>query len=111
MNTREKFVKAFNEQTAQKIEACASEHGNGVNNKNKGSDPFKNALLIVIGYECVSREKFFKYHKFDKKVISPFRFERWCKNEAELDKHDGDCDYLTLAGGGYRKFMPSKEIR
>lgn len=103
---RESFVKEFGERNAKVIESCAKEHGNGINNKKKGSDPFKNALLIVIGYECVSKEIYFKYHKFDSKRISPYRFEKWCKEKGELNTHDGDCDYLALICGVYNKFIP-----
>lgn len=35
--------------------------------------------------------------------------ERWCKEKAELDSHDGDVDYISMFAGVYDKFMPSKE--
>ncbi len=109
MSDRSVVRKEFGEDTACLVEKCAREHGNGINNANKGSDPFKNALLIVIGYDCIAKERFFIYHGFDASKISLFRFERWCKTEGQLDKHDGDCDYLALMAGVYNKFMPESK--
>jgi hypothetical protein len=106
MSVRDSFVKHFGQHNAICVENCAHEHRNGINNQNTGSDPFKHALLLVIGYQCI--EKYAVYHKFDMSKISRFRFERWCVEHAHLDTHDGDCDYISLIAGIYNKFMPKK---
>jgi hypothetical protein len=99
-------VAQFGEEEAAKIETVAEQHGNGINDQNRGSDHFRWALCIAIGYECVSRDKFREYHGI---AVDPQEFNAWVKAEAELDKHDGDCDYLALLAGVYNEFMPARE--
>lgn len=99
---RKAFVRKFGEDQAKAIEAAANEHGNGINNKNKGSDHFKWALLIAIGYECMSRAEFRKYHG----VSVPWKtLKPWIIKHADLKNHDGDCDYLSLLAGKYDDFV------
>ena len=49
---RDSFVAAFGEEQAVAIERAAEEHKNGVHD-NRGSDSFKWAIAICIGYECM----------------------------------------------------------
>jgi phosphomannomutase len=102
---RTKFVSAFDEETAAAIEAAANEHANGTNSENKGTDPFKWALLIVIGYECASKNSYREYHgiKAEWSLL-----KAWIKEHADLASHDGDCDYLAMLAGAYNEFMPKK---
>jgi len=80
---------------------AALSHANGINSTNKGSDPFRWALTIVIGYQCV--EKYAKYHN----IKVPFNeFKKWVIENAELHEHDGDIDWLALAAGVYQEFFP-----
>jgi hypothetical protein len=93
----------FGEDTAAKIEAAASEHSNGVNSKKKGDDPFKWALLICIGYECMEKPTYRNSHG-----IKPAwsKLKAWIKKNGELHSHNGDCDYLSMMCGTYNEFMP-----
>ena len=103
MNTiRKEFVKEFGENTARLIEACALEHSNGINNNDKGDDPFKWAILMCIGYECMSKPEYRKYHGFD---IKWREVKRWIKDNARLGEHKGDLDYLALYAGAYNQYM------
>ncbi len=103
MSIRDKFVKSFGEKEARQIEEAALSHSNGVNSKNKGSDQFKWAILICIGYECLTR--FHKYHK----IKTPFiKLKKWIRDNADLGSHDGDCDYIALFVGAYKPFIKSK---
>ena len=70
---------------------------------NKGSDPFKWAVLIAIGYECF--EKYRETHGF---TVSAPDWERWIFDEAALATHDGDCDYLALFAGRYDRYVKEK---
>ena len=104
VSVRDHFVSAFGEDLAQKIEASANYHANDVNSKNRGSDPFKWALLICIGYECCSKKQFRQYHG----ILTPWEDIRgWIKEHGDLATHNGDCDYLALLSGAYNEFMPS----
>jgi hypothetical protein len=38
---KEKFIKDFGIRLAEKVEECAEKHANGINDQNRGSDPFK----------------------------------------------------------------------
>ena len=101
-SVRTKFVKRFGEKEAALIEAAAEGHGNGVNNTNRGSDPFKWALLICIGYECMSKDAYRCHHR----ITTPWvDLKQWIIDHAELGSHDGDSDYLTLFCGGYNEFI------
>jgi hypothetical protein len=99
---REKFVKDFGEEQAQMIEQVANSHANGVNDRNKGKDPFKWALLICIGYQCMEKQSYRNYHQIS---ISWNILKKWIKNYGELSSHNGDCDYLALITGKYHEFI------
>ena len=101
---RDHFVSTFGADAAEKIEAAANYHANGVNSKKKGDDPFKWALLICIGYDCCSKERFRQYHG----ISTPWEeIKGWIKEHGCLASHNGDCDYLALFGGAYNEFMLS----
>ncbi len=104
---RTKFVKDFNEDLAEKLEAAAEKHSNGVNNKNKGSDPFKWVLLICIGYQCFEVKSYRKHHDITEASFT--KISNWIKKNGKLDTHDGDCDYLSLFCGKYEKYMPKRK--
>lgn len=104
---RNKFVKDFSEDTARNIELAAESHSNGVNSANKGSDPFKWALCICIGYECFEKDHFRECHDIDPKHTYK-KISSWIKKNGKLDTHDGDFDYLAMFVGAYNKYMPKK---
>lgn len=101
MNFREDFVARFGETNALHIEWAAESHDNKVHN-NKGSDPFRWALLICIGSECIS--KFAKHHEI---TCGWPEVETWLKTHKQyLGAHDGDVDYIAAFAGVYDEFMP-----
>jgi hypothetical protein len=103
---RGSFVRAFGEDTASRIEAAASEHSNGVNSERKGDDPFKWALLICIGYQCMEKPDYRTSHGIE----PPWpKLKAWIKKNGELRSHNGDCDYLALVCGTYNEFMPKRK--
>ena len=104
MSIRDKFVEDFGEEAAAAIESAAHQHGNGINNQNIGSDPFRHSIVVCLGYECMS-----KYKK--EYGIKPAwaRVKKWIKDNGQLDKHDGDCDYIFLMTGGYSEYMPKEK--
>ena len=97
---REQFVQRFGEADAVAIERAACEHKNGIHDK-MGSDPFRWALLICIGYECMSR--FANYHQ----IATPFaEIDTWMlEHTADFAAYDGDSDFLALFGGAYDKYV------
>ena len=105
MSIREKFVKAFSEKLACKLEVAGHFHANNVNSKNKGTDEFKWVLLICIGYQCFEKDRFRKYHKIDLEA-SFGELKAWIINEADLASHDGDMDYIAFMAGVYSAYIP-----
>ena len=105
MSVRESFVKHFGEEQAKLLECAANEHDSDVHSK-RGSDPFKWAILICIGYQCISKIRYRKHHGIK---ITEKAFKKWCLQYGELASHDGDCDYLALFCGVYQKYIP-KEV-
>jgi hypothetical protein len=103
---RADFVTYFGEHNAQCIEQAAEGHKNGIHD-NPGSDPFKWAVLICIGYQCVENEDYNRYHGFyDLDMES---FGSWCRRNALLHTHDGDVDYLSLFAGVYDYYMQERK--
>lgn len=103
MSVRISFEKFFGTEQADALVAAAEGHENGINSERKGSDPFKWAVLIAIGYQCVEIEGYRDHHG----ITVPWpEFQAWVKDEADLASHDGDCDYLALACGTYNEYMP-----
>ena len=96
---RAAFVARFGEDDAARIEAAADKHKNGIHD-NPGSDPFKWALCIAIGHECMTR--FVGYHKI---VADPDVLQAWVYESADLASHDGDVDYLALLSGAYEGWI------
>ena len=95
------FVNLFGEDQAFAIEKAAEEHDNEVHTK-RGSDPFKWALLICIGYQCIEVERFRKGHGIK---ASYMELKEWIREVADLGSHNGDCDYLALASGKYNQYI------
>lgn len=106
MTIRDKFVEKFSEEEACKIEEAANSHFNGVNDQNKGTDPFKWVLLMGIGYQCMEVKSFREWHT----IITPWdELKQWIKDEADLGTHDGDYDFLSLLAGVYDEYAGKEE--
>lgn len=101
MSIRKKFVARFGEQQAIAIEAAANEHMNGIHD-NPGSDRFRWAIAICLGYECMSKQSFREYHGI---TASWELLRQWIKDEGNLAEHDGDVDFIALACGWYDEFV------
>ena len=95
---REKYIKKFGEKQAQRIEEAATTHylsGATVSGKNKGSNPFKWAILTIIDFQCV--EKYAKEHGI---TVSNNKFMKFCvKHRKELGEHDGDIGWIGVVAG------------
>jgi hypothetical protein len=104
---RDAFVEKFSESDALAIEAAAESHKNGVHDK-PGSDPFRWAVLIALGYECMSKDRYRDHHG----IAAPWAdIEAWLKEPTRrewLAAHDGDSDYLALMVGVYTPYMPEQ---
>ena len=101
---RDDFVQAFSEEQAAAIEAAAQMHANGINYGRIGSDPFRWAIVIVLGYECVESPNYAKSHGI---TVDWKTFQNWVKTNAHLENHDGDVDYVSLFAGRYNEYMPA----
>jgi hypothetical protein len=100
-SVREAFVQRFGEANAAAIETAAEMHDNEVHN-DRGSDPFKWALCIAIGYECVGR-----YRDDHGITVDPNELKPWVYEHADLANHDGDFDFLAAAVGEYEGWFQS----
>jgi hypothetical protein len=101
-SVRESFVARFGEGNAAAIEAAARGHKNGVHD-NLGSDPFKWALLIAIGHECMGR-----YASDHGITVAESDIQAWAVEHGDLGAHDGDCDYIALICGTYDAWLPAE---
>jgi hypothetical protein len=99
---REKFVKDWGEELANKIEEAANYHRNGINDQNIG-DPFKWALLICIGYRCLENKEYRKFHGIPN--LNWKKLKKWIKENAELGSYRGDLDYISLFLGVYNYYL------
>lgn len=98
------FVDRFGEDNAAAIEAAAQMHRKGYDTRGLGSDPFKWALLIAIGFQCI--DQYTDYHHI---TTDPDELKTWVYENADLASHDGDCDMLSLIGGGYDGWVKRDE--
>lgn len=102
MSIRASFVEMFGEDQAVAIECAAEGHKNGIHD-NPGSDPFRWAIVICIGHECMKNAEYREHHG----ITAPWSaLKAWIKASANLVEHDGDCDYLSLMAGTYIEYMP-----
>lgn len=102
MSIREAFVERFGEDQAAAIYAAAESHGNDINNTNLGSDPFKWALLVAIGYQCMEIDGYREHHG----ITAPWvDLKQWIIWHADLASHDGDCDFLAAFVGAYNEYV------
>lgn len=99
------FTHRFGAKTYDAILSAAAEHGNGINDVEKGDDVFRWALLVCIGYECLTRPAFIAYHE----IAHADAIVAWMKEPAQrawIAAHNGDMDYLAMFAGVYNQFMP-----
>lgn len=103
-SVRESFVNFFGEDQAQKIEESAKSHKNGIHDE-PGSDPFRWAIIICIGYECMQKDSYREHHN----ITVPWDdLKAWIKEHGDLSNHDGSVDYLALFAGAYNEYMEVK---
>ena len=98
---RASFVERFGNEQTDKIIAAALEHNNTVHN-NPGEDVLQWAIVITIGYECWSKDRYRDYHGI---TVPAEEIEQWITEEGDLENYTGDPDYVTLLTGGYDKYM------
>jgi len=102
---RESFVRHFGEDQAKAVETAAAEHENGINNTNKGSDEFRWAIAIALGYECMEIDGYRAHHGITADWPA---IQQWIKDHGDLGNHDGDCDYISLFAGVYNQYVPAR---
>jgi hypothetical protein len=93
MTVRDSFEARFGADQADAIVAAAEGHHPG---DNRGSDPFKWAALIALGFQCVER-----YADSHGITVTNEEFREWCVADGDLGTHDGDFDYLAAFVGTY----------
>lgn len=98
MSIRDAFIGKFGIGQTKAIEKAANEHGDG----DRGTDPFKWTLIFAIGYECVTKEGYRKYHGITVDVLD---FENWVRENGDLDSHDGNVDAMSALCGAYDKYL------
>lgn len=102
MSLRDKFVARFGERDAAAMEKAAEEHKTVINSERIGSDPFRWAVMICIGYQCFEKAGYREHHG----ITACFEdIREWLKANADLSRHDGDVDYLALAVGKYNEYV------
>lgn len=98
---REEFVKRFGVENAIAVQDAAEGHKNSVHDE-YGSDPFRWALVIAVGYQCMERNSFRDAHG----ITAPWEeIDKWLVESQVLKDHDGDVDYLAMLAGKYDRYV------
>jgi hypothetical protein len=103
MSTRESFVATFGEEQAVALEVAGNGHRGSVLEGNKtGSDPFRDAVVLAIGFECFTNPGYRDWHG----ITAPAdEIVAWVKEHGEIADHDGPKDYLSLLAGAYNEYV------
>lgn len=104
MTMREEFVVGFGEEQAVAIETAAEAHRGEVGRRNVGSDAFRNALHVCIGFECMSHGSYRAHHGITAPWDALQRF-MVARRDAFIAE-DGDRDLMGLAAGAFDFLMP-----
>lgn len=103
---RDKFVAAFGEAEALRIEAAAVSHEDGLfisaHEGQKAADPFQTVLVRCLTFDCLFNQGFRLYHQI---VASSEALRAWIKAEADLKNYTGDFDLLAGFAGRYNDFI------
>ena len=100
---RERFIERFGQDQAVAIEAAANEHRfTLLEGTDHGQDSFRDALVICIGHECMTR--FADYHGID---VDQEQVREWVLEQGDwFGDHDGPIDYLAMFAGWYDDWLP-----
>jgi hypothetical protein len=92
---RDRFAARFGTDLAETIERAAEHHTKVLPAPlERGSDPFRFALVWAIGFECLTRPAF----RLEHGITAPWaELQGWIREEADLGAYDGTMD---LAGRG-----------
>jgi hypothetical protein len=103
---RARFVQRFGAAAAAAIEKAAEGHRE--TRSGKGSDPFRWAVVIALGFQCMEVGAYRENHGIEPPwpELKAWLFEP--EQRAWLSAHDGDLDALALLTGRYNEFMPEK---
>lgn len=96
---RERFVARFGSGLAETIERAIEDHAKKYPLVlDRGSDPFRFALVWAVGFECLVNPAFRREHG----ITTPWAdLAVWIRAEADLASYDGTMD---LAGRGFGSF-------
>lgn len=94
------FMARFGTDNTDAVMSAAIEHNNGIHN-NPGSDIFRWAIAICIGYDCFGSYAA-RYHGI---TVAQDEVKRFCLELGGLGTHDGDVDYLGLMSGSYNEWI------
>ena len=104
--TRDSFVEHFGEEEAQNVEAAALLHEDTLFDE-RGSDPFRWAICICIGFQCMELDKYRSHHG----ITTPWKtLKQWIKEHGDLQNHDGDVDTLAHGAGMYEEYGFIRDI-
>ncbi|MBI3748061.1 MAG: hypothetical protein HY262_04335 [Chloroflexi bacterium] len=100
---RDRFVAAFGEHLAISIEAAIERHFPALKVPlERGSDPFRFALIWAVGLECLSNPAFRVEHG----VVASWEFLRdWLRDADLLAGYDGTFDSAGQASGFFRDVL------
>lgn len=107
MTTRESYAATFGKTQADRLQEAGESHRERlIEGDKRGSDPFRDAIVIAIGHECFTEPSYRKYHGITPSVR---RIKAWIRDHGELAGYDGPIDYIALAAGAYEEYMPTPE--
>jgi hypothetical protein len=107
MTTREKYAAAFGEEQTAAIEKAAEGHIAQGASSDRGSDAFKWALLVVIGFQCAERDGYREHHG----ITVPWVEVQAFMKAADLGSFDGGMpDVLAALCGVYNEYLKPREV-
>jgi hypothetical protein len=101
VSKRESFVARFGEDQACAIEKAAEGHKNGIHD-NPGNDPFRWAIAICIGYQCMEKEEYRAFHGI---TVPVEEVKAWCQGDGDLAGYSGDVAYVGLFASAYNGWV------
>lgn len=101
LTVRDLFAERFGEDNAERVERAAEKHSEP--HANRGSDPFKWAVVTCIGHQCF--DVYMDSHEF---TMDGEEVRQWVIENINLGTYDGDYDVLALFAGAYQEWVPDK---
>jgi len=106
-DTYDSYCGAFGKEQAERMFEAGEYHRHELAEAGlHGSDPFRDAVAIAIGFDCFTSDRFREYHKITVPVAD---IRKWIREHGDLYHHDGPKDYISVMLGVYNEYIPEMD--